>query len=188
MGWGTEYAENCIEIFLDYQDENGFSPCGVGCSNGCEEQNGEMVKSFLAQIALIIYNRKGNISFISEKYYDKMKKYLMWWVKRAEKNGNLAYWNSSVHTGMDNQHERAGYWEENFCCGVDLNCYLVREFKAFGIIAELRGEKTDKEYFEDYAQKVENAIQSRMWNETDKIYYDIDKNTGTQIKVKYIGA
>ena len=38
LGWDTGYAKNGIEIFLDYQDDDGFSPRGVGHSNGCVER------------------------------------------------------------------------------------------------------------------------------------------------------
>jgi len=40
---------------------------------------------------------------------------------------------SAPHTGMDNQHERAGFWLDRFCEGVNLNCTLVRECRAFGL-------------------------------------------------------
>jgi hypothetical protein len=46
---------------------------------------------------------------------------------------------SAPHTGMDNQHERVGYWLDRFCEGVDLNSYLVRELRAFSRLDALYG-------------------------------------------------
>lgn len=187
LGWDTTYPQHCITIFLDYQNEEGFIPRGVGISNGVKEQESEPVKPFLAQIALLIYNRDGNIDFLSDVYYEKMKKYLMYWIRRADENGHLAYWNSAVHTGMDNQHERAGYWMDCYCCGVDLNCYLLRECRAFSIIAKLKGYAEDEAFFEQYASYIHNAVQTRMWDEEDGLFYDINRHTGEKIKVKHIG-
>ena len=188
LGWDTTFPKNTISIFLDYQNDEGFIPRGVGHSNGCEEQNHEHVKPFLAQIALLIYNRDSSIEFLTDDYYDKMKKYLMYWVNNGEEFYGLSYWDSAVHTGMDNQHERAGYWKDCFCLGVDLNCYLVREYKAFSIIAGLKGDTKTKELFSGYAERTHNAMQKFMWNEAEGIFYDVNRHTGEQIKVKYIGA
>lgn len=58
----------------------------------------------------------------------------------VNKNG-LSEWMSAPHTGMDNQHERAGMWLDRCSEGVDLNSYLVRETKAFACFTEMAGKK-----------------------------------------------
>ena len=88
LGWDTKFPKNTVSIFLDYQDEAGFIPRGVGHSNGCEEQNHEHVKPFLAQIALLIYNKDSSLEFLTDEYYQKMKKYLM--------GGNIFYEKSGI--------------------------------------------------------------------------------------------
>ncbi len=45
--------------------------------------------------------------------------------------------------GMDNQHERAGYWKDRVSKGVDINCYLVLECEAFSKIAKLAEKNGD---------------------------------------------
>ena len=188
IGWDTNFPKNTISIFLDYQDETGFIPRGVGVSNGCEEQNHEHVKPFLAQIALLVYNKDRSLEFLTDVYYEKMRKYLMYWVTNGEGFHGLSYWDSAVHTGMDNQHERAGYWKDCFCCGVDLNSYLVREYKAFSIIADLKGDTETKELFSRYTERTAESIQKYMWDSSDGFFYDVNRHTGEKIKVKYIGA
>lgn len=188
LGWDTHLARSGVEIFLDLQKENGHIQRS---SKGCEEQLTEHVKPFLSQILLLIYNRDGELHFLSDNadaYYRRLKKYLLYWLENPQNYHGLAYWDSAPHSGMDNQHERAGYWYDCFCCGVDLNCYLVRECEAFSLIAEILGKKDDAEQFKKRADILKSLICTYMWDETDGFFYDTDRRTGKKIPIRYIGA
>lgn len=188
LGWETTYARNGIEIFLDIQKENGHIQRS---SIGGEEQLAEHVKPFLAQIALLLYNRDGQVDFLRDNdfhYYNRMRKYLLYWLENPENYQGLAFWDSAPHTGMDNQHDRAGYWYDRFCCGVDLNCYLVRECRAFALIAQLFGKTEDEAYFNAHAQRLHDTIRTLMWDENDGFFHDIDRRTGEKLSMRYIGV
>ena len=196
LGWESTYARNGVEIFLELQKESGHIQRS---SKGVDIQISENVKPFLAQIALLIYNRDGNLDFLKAndfRLYERMKKYVIYWLENPDNYKGLAYWDSALHTGMDNQHERAGTWvgfkgqqgSDYFCCGVDLNCYLVRESKAFSLIAEIFGKADDAAYFHAHSERLKKTILEMMWDEEDRFFYDIDKRTGEKIRVRYIGA
>jgi hypothetical protein len=70
-----------------------------------------------------------------DQYFESIVQVYMGWEPDYIKNG-LSEWMSAPHTGMDNQHERAGFWHDRNCEGVDLNCYLVRETRAFARLAK----------------------------------------------------
>lgn len=188
LGWETTYARNGVEIFLDIQKENGHIQRS---SKGGKSQLSEHVKPFLAQISLLIYNRDGHADFLKENnfhYYNRMKKYLLYWLENPQNYKGLAFWDSAPHSGMDNQHERAGYWHDAFGCGVDLNCYLVRECRAFALLAEQFGKTEDATYFQEYAERLKNTILTLMWDENDRFFYDIDKRTGEKFPTRYLGV
>ena len=188
LGWDTTYARNGVEIFLDIQKENGHIQRS---SKGGKDQLSEHVKPFLAQISLLIYNRDGNADFLKENkfhYYNRMKKYLLYWLENPKNYKGLAFWDSAPHSGMDNQHDRAGYWHDSFGCGVDLNCYLVRECRAFALLAEQFGKTADAEDFRRCAERLKDTILALMWDENDRFFYDIDKRTGKKLPVRYLGA
>ena len=125
MGHGTALLKNAVEIFLHFQKPNGHIRRST---DGEEAQLSEHVKPFLAQTVLLIYRHDHEIDFLNDNMYCKLKKYLLYWLFDRDPNGNfLSVWDSAPHTGMDNQHERAGWWYDCFCEGVDLNAYLVRE-------------------------------------------------------------
>ncbi len=87
------------------------------------------------------------------------------------KNG-LSEWMSGPHTGMDNQHERAGFWRDRNCEGVDLNSYLVKECRAFAKLARLAGKEKMAQEYEAKAQERVLRIRELLWDDKDGFYYD----------------
>ena len=187
LGWTPDYMINGVKIFLDMQRDDGF----IRRVNtpGISEEAGEMVKPFLAQISLLISRKLGHTEWLDDNYYQRMHKYLLYWLTKLTKNnGALSYWRSAPHTGMDTQHERAGHWKADFDNGVDLNCYLHRDCLAFALLAAARKKPADAELFRGEAEKKKKAVQEFCWNEKDGFYYDVDNRTGQQIPVKSIAG
>ncbi len=188
LGWDTTLAKNGVMIFLDIQKENGHIQRS---SKGGEDQLSEHVKPFLGQISLLVYNRDGEIDFLRERnffYYERMKKYLLYWLDNPGNYKGLAFWDSAPHTGMDNQHARAGYWHDSFSCGVDLASYLVRECQAFAELAAVFGKVQDVEEFRARAEGMAEAVRRLLWDEEDDFFHDLDRRTGELLPMKYIGA
>lgn len=187
MGWPGDYIRNAVLIFLDNQKESGMIVRSVP---GNEYHDNEHVKPFLAQQCILYYKAYGDIQWIlQEPYFSKLKKYIDYWLVDMDENGNkLSEWMSAPHTGMDNQHERAGYWLDRFCEGVDLNCYLVRELRAFSKIASLAGKPVIADRYSKLSNELKDRIREEMWNEKDGFFYDKNKKNGRFIKVKSISS
>jgi hypothetical protein len=171
MGWPSEYIKNGVIIFLKNQKDDGFIARSVPST---EFHDPEHVKPFLAQIACMVADAYGEKDWIlKEPYFSRMKKYLDYWLVDMDINKNgLSEWMSAPHTGMDNQHERAGYWHDRGSEGVDLNSYLVRECKAFARLARMKkDEKLAREY-EKKAEERARTIRELLWCEKDGFYYD----------------
>ena len=177
MGWPSDYIKNGVIIFLKNQKENGFIARSVPSN---EWHDPEHVKPFLAQIACLAYIAYGEKDWIlQEPYFTKLKKYLDYWLVDMDINKNgLSEWMSAPHTGMDNQHERAGFWLDRGCEGVDLNCYLVKECKAFAKLARLAGKENLAREYEKKADERANTIRTLLWDEKDGFFYDrkVDKD------------
>jgi putative isomerase len=186
MGWDGEYIKNGILLFLDSQSESGFITRSIPVLPPNENEH---AKPFLAQTIILLYSVFNEIDWLSEKYYQKLLKYIHYWIEDMDSNKNgLSEWMSSLHTGMDNQHERAGYWNEKFCEGVDLNCYLHLEFLAFSKLSKILNKDTDSNYFFQKAQNIKKLIIENMWDEIDGFFYDVDMRTNEKIKVKSISS
>lgn len=191
MGWGTQYLQNTVKIFLEYQEENGFTKRAINNSplvGIASEEDYEMVKPFLSQITLLCLEYDGNLSWLEDVYYEKLKKSLDYWLyARDENHNNLSRWRSSIETGMDNQHERGGVWRSDYDEGVDLNTYLYRECLAYAAICENREDNTRAEEYRKIAQVRKEAVLS-MWDEEDGYFYDRDERDGSVTKVKSISG
>ena len=72
--------------------------------------------------------------------------------------------------------------------GVDLNCYLVREFQAMAEIASLLGQDREALSCRRQAQDLWSKIDSVLWHEADGFYYDRNERTGKPVRVKSISG
>lgn len=171
MGWPSTYIKNGVLLFLDNQKDNGHIARSVPSN---PDHDPEHVKPFLSQISLMVCKEYNETEWILNKtYFTRLKKYLDYWLYQMDSNKNgLSEWMSAPHTGMDNQHERAGFWLDRCSEGVDLNCYLVRETKAFAQLAEMAGDKELSKEYMNISEKLKKRIQTLLWDEEDGFFYD----------------
>lgn len=205
----SDYCFTNLKIFLKRQHLSGFVSRTLK-----EPRPYQHFKPFLAQIALLgskqiddytwllevsngaldkgpaeggIMNEKYYVDGLS--YYERLQKYIQFWFwyQDFDKNG-LPVWNSSDHSGMDNQFSRLGTFNSFRYEGVDLACYLFRELRSMEIIAENLGLAEDAEGYNLHALKLLQQINSMFWDEEDGFYYDRDEHTGKLVKVKSVAG
>jgi putative isomerase len=181
MGWPSTYIKNGVTIFLDHQQPSGMISRSVPSN---EYHGPEHVKPFLSQIAVLVERFYGETDWIlNEHSFPRLRSYLDYWLQAMDGNGDgLSEWMSAPHTGMDNQHERAGYWLDRFSEGVDLNCYLVRECRAFARLASLRGEAALATEYTAAADARAERIREVLWDERDGFFYDGNARFGEVFK------
>lgn len=179
----SKYCFSNLEAFLIRQEDDGFIKRSFGPYNYGEMH---MFKPFIAQTALLGMRQTPKIDWLVD-YYPKIVKYENCWYERYDKDkNNLCVWYNADHSGMDNQNSRVinGLIDE----GVDLNCYLYREFCALSELANILGKKEDKALFDQKAEMVKKAINELLWDEETGFYYDRLENTGKLNKVKGISG
>ncbi len=186
MGWPGDYIKNGVTIFLDHQQESGMISRSVP-SNPWHDP--EHVKPFLAQIALLVYRAYGELDWIAqEPYFSRLRKAIDFWRLEMDSNGSgLCEWMSAPHTGMDNQHERAGYWLDRFCEGVDLNSYLVREMRAFARLAALSGRGDLAGSYQAEADALAERMRALMWDEEEGWFFDRNARAGEALMSRHAG-
>jgi glycogen debranching enzyme len=125
---------------------------------------------------------------LNERYYPRLKNYLDYWLNEMDGTGDgLSEWMSAPHTGMDNQHERAGYWLDRFSEGVDLNGYLVRELRAFAHLAARCGQAETAAQYTAQADARAARIRELLWDEADGFFYDRNARAGESLKSPHAG-
>ncbi len=187
LGWPPELALNGVRIFLSRQRPDGFIARSVPST---PTHDHEHVKPFLAQIVLLC--RRGwpddpaATDFLREpEAMDRMLAYLRHWLVNLDAGGDfagLAAWSSAPHTGMDNQHERAGWWRDGVSAGVDLNCYLVRECRAMAELCELAGDHFvgEADRLRDEADRRATLIRETLWDDEIGFFFDGNVRRGEE--------
>ena len=182
----SNYCRTNLEKFLDNQ-----LPCGFveRTLNIVHHRPTDHFKPFLAQTALLGSKQTDNYIWLEGRYYDRLVKYLDYWTwfKDYDKNG-LSVWQGAGHSGMDNQWSRCGDDDAQICEGVDLNTYILMEYRAMKVIAQKLGKKEDAKSFEEIEKKLANKINEALWDSEDEFYYDRNERTGELIKVQSIAG
>jgi neutral trehalase len=80
-----------------------------------------------------------------------------------------------------------GYWLDRFCEGVDLNCYLVRELKAFARLCEWKGMADLAAAYRQKGQELAGRIRAQMWHEQDGFFYDRNARVGEYPMSRHAG-
>ena len=170
MGWPPDYMKNGVTIFLDHQEESGMIARSVPSN---QFHGAEHVKPFLAQITMLVFDNYGDTDWLTKEYFNKLKAYLDYWLHDMDSNGNgLSEWMSAPHTGMDNQHERAGWWLDRVSEGVDLNSYLVKETRAFAAVADRLGKNKIAGEYRSIADERARTVRNKLWNEEEGFFFD----------------
>jgi len=214
----TALGKAALRIYLEQQQENGFilrhweqraeaspgTPSALVPALGSSEAHNpyaernpyaiyereEHAQPFLFQIALFSTRAGGgDISWLDDELYRKLKKYLQHWTAGWDRDSNgLCEWASAPHAIADTQFDRAGVWRSSYCEGADLNSFLYLEFLAAEKIALAKGLPVDATDFAAQAKRTKDLIQRLLWNEQDGFFYDRDIRTGLPIRVKSVNG
>lgn len=179
----TRFCFSNLKAFFAFQEKSGFIKRSFGTY---EYGSDHMFKPFIAQIVYLGIRNNKDIDFLNN-YYENIVRYEYAWYELFDKDKNLlCVWNDAAHSGMDNQTSRVigGLVDE----GVDLNCYLYREFKALAQLAALLNKKDDVKKFNKRASDIKEAINKYLWDDETGFYYDRIETTGQLNKVKGISG
>lgn len=190
-GYPPEYIRNGIGVFLALQEADGFIPRSFHPGRGVYFKHNTMFKPFLAQTALLTVHQDGETAWLEGGAFQKLLRFYLCWRKRFDLRGaGLAVWHEAEHTGMDNHYDRAGQWngETDFCEGIDLNCYLVREGEALAILAAMLGREDEEQQIRASLDSLKSAIREWLWNEDEGLFFDYHVRENRGIPIKYVGA
>ncbi|MGH9396371.1 MAG: amylo-alpha-1,6-glucosidase [Terriglobia bacterium] len=142
----------------------------------------EMCKPFLAQAAVRASETTGDYQWVAP-YYKRLMETISFWENTRQSPDGLFRWYNGVESGVDNNpavSDRPAVTTE----GVDLACYIFREYQAMAIIAEKLGKPQDAAGYRTKAATLAGRIRKQMWLEPDGLFFNVDSRTGRFIRVK----
>ncbi len=125
--------------------------------------------------------------------YDSLKKYLLWNRAHRDSNGNFLYeWalTDEVHCrcdecGMDNSPR---FDSAQPMDAIDFSCYMANDVRSMVSIARLIGREDDVAMWQSWYDAIKQAVNDRLWDAQDQMYYDRLVSDGSFYKVRAVSG
>ena len=180
-------ALDSIEAVLDTQFEDGFIP----------HMSSPYISSNITQPPLLtwglwkIYEEIEDKSII-ERNYHRLKRYIEWNLKNRDMNKNYLFeWHIEDNplsrcgeSGMDNspRFDKALPLD-----AIDFSSFMANEARYLLKISDTLGYKEEKNYWEWLYDKIKERVNTLLWDEDSKFYYDRDFS-GNLNKIKTVAS
>ena len=163
----AEYIKGCALNFLEYMRPDGSIPYviqaeqrgagllpTVGESRRSPEINS--MKPLLAQMALLSCKHREDAAFL-ESVYPKLRRHIEHWEQTQLHENGLFIWANYRGSGTDNHPAIYGR-PLNATAGVELNTFMVMEYRAMREIAEQCAQEKDARQYREKAQTLSEQI------------------------------
>lgn len=173
-------VENFLEFVNANANDRGYVPREIAPEGFWALP--EMCKPFLAQAAVRASLTLHDFRWI-ESYYSRLADTLVFWEDVRQSPDGLFRWYNGVESGTDNSpavSDRPAVITE----GVDLACYIDREYQAMAVVAAHLGRSEDATRYEQKADALRDLIRKKMWSSKEGMFFNINSRTGQFIRIK----
>jgi hypothetical protein len=187
----TGLATAIVANFLSLNRSDGYIPRTISPSRIWDGD--DLCKPFLCQALLkeisTGVSRRAPFDLLLD-----LDCYLQYYQRTRKHSSGLFHWRNALESGVDDaisliapldaskdENDTESGYPDGRILAVDLNCYLVSEFRAFATLAKLAGHEEDEKRYLDEANKLAALINETLWNPALKIYCDFDPKTSRQI-------
>jgi neutral trehalase len=190
-GVGKPVASS-VEDFLEFVDEyanwKGYTPREI--APDALWALPEQCKPFLAQAAVRASLTMHDFTWLNQPNgdskktnYQKLADTVAFWEENRRRPDGLFVWYNGVESGVDNNPAVSDNPAE-VTEGVDLQCYIYREYLALAVIAEKLGKADDALMYRRKAEDLKHLVQDRMWSDVDGMFLNINSRTNQFVRVK----
>ncbi|HTY57753.1 MAG TPA: trehalase family glycosidase, partial [Bacteroidota bacterium] len=88
------------------------------------------------------------------------------------------------YTAVNPEADRKNWGEVFRLKGVDATVYVYELKRALAVLARALGKPGEAELWEIGADKIRNAVRSRMWDPVEEMFFDVDPLTSSRTNVK----
>jgi len=175
-----EYLKYWALNLLEGVDDEGYVS-GCATTQGPRPIFGKFaMKPFLSQGVYFAASKMNDFSWVKE-HYSKLMKVLDYRDKtQLDTIYGLYFWDNAMQSGADNNPALNYFWQEDHrsFLACDASTFQLREIIAQAKIAEQLGYTEDAKMLKEKANQLEKAINKYLWCEEDKMFYNIDRETG----------
>ncbi len=173
-----------VKDFLEFVDANandeGYTPREI--APDALWALPEMCKPFLAQAALRASLTMGGADWL-KPYFIRLEHTIAFWENTRRSPDGFFRWYNGVESGVDN-NPAVSARPANVTEGVDLQCYIYREYMALSILAEKLERPQEAAAYRKKAQDLKTLVQGKMWSDEGGTFLNIDSATGQFVRIK----
>ena len=147
----------------------------------------------IAWMALETYKVTENKEFLAE-IYDKLKKYMQWIMENKDYNKEFLFsWNADTNGNFINIHEcdmeGSPRLEDNSPIeALDFTSFMAKEALSMAEIAKILERQGEFLYWDVVYDRIRKNLNTKLFDEEDKFFYDRFTSGGAFKKVKTIAA
>ncbi len=176
-----ELGRDCIRSVLTKQRSSGFIPHTMAPDPKYDSQITQ--PPVLSWATWELHRQNPSLDFLAE-VYPGLRDYVGWDLRNMDRlESGLLQWQHAGHdSGMDNspRFDRGPDFD-----AVDLNCFISMECEVLAEVAREVGFEDESEMWAKLRAELSDAVNSRLWNNSEGFYYDRRKN-GSWVKVKTV--
>jgi neutral trehalase len=132
----------------------------------------DQMKPFLAQGCYLASKASGSFAWLDEYRFERILAYLGYWESNRMGGHGLYMWRSALESGVDNNAASVNTPDLSIE-SVDLNAYLVREYRAAAAIARELGRSRDELSLAARAVELTRRMNCVFWDDRDGCYYNV---------------
>lgn len=183
----AEYVRGCVMNFCDNMCADGSVPYMIEVGPKTEfsyavpklEKQGRgsdadvnSIKPLLAQMAFMASRKFSDNSWLKD-IYGALQMHIRHWEDTQKVSNGLFVWRSYRGSGTDNHPALYGR-PLNSSAGVELNCFMYKEYLAMAEISKMCSEHKMANIYANMANELAEKINLHMWDNIDGLYYNLD--------------
>ena len=133
--------------------------------------NNEQIQPFLCQLAYLA-NKMSPLKDQAESVMDKLDTYLQFWPRYRDTPYGLYRWLDVYESGIDSNLALSCF-SPMTVIGVDLNSYLVLEYRAAAALAEDLGRNTQADSYRVEAERLAKCIRECLWDPKRELFCNL---------------
>lgn len=175
-----EYMKYWALNLIEGVDEEGYVS-GCATTKGPRPIFGKFsMKPFLSQGVFLASQNMDDFTWVDEHYEALMKVLEYRDQTQLDTVYGLYYWDNAMQSGADNNPAMNYFWKEDHrsFLSCDASTFSLREIEAQALLAKKLGHSEDAKKLSVKAAKLKKAINEHLWCDEDKMFYNIDRETG----------
>jgi alpha,alpha-trehalase len=166
------YLKNWCLNFLHYTEPDGQTPGGIRPWAGRDARLYH-IKPLMGQAAFYASASLADFDWIAP-VWEKMKTAVTYRQRKMSDTATgLVKWWDGLESGADNDAATVRTYH-NSIAAVDVNAFLVLDYRAMTVIAERLRKKDDAAAFRERAQRLAEAVNIHLWDPDEATYYGCD--------------